>query len=456
MLRMGREADAERDALLAISHRPGWARGYQRLGQALAQGRRWKEAARALRRGEAALRQRSGAAMELTRLLDQVAVDAALEGCEDGFDGRVLEVRPAGEGEEWRGLPAPADPSLDAPPPALAAALLPGPGGDAGLGASGSAALAAAWQRTSFRGLHEAVEAARDGDRILLLPGTHATGHAGRPVVVTKRLLIKSAGGDGAAVVDHRGNTAALKLARACVVAGLRLDATGFAEAVLVSGDALVRALLLRCDVSSSGGVALVAVGGSRAVLGRCAARGARGGARVGQRCGVELVGCTLEDCGGPAVAASGGASVALSSCVLARGKHDGVVASGSARVAMVGTEVTGFRGPGVDVSGRASVALSRCQVRGNRGGVFAWDEGRWDAADCYIDGGDSHAVLVDADARPDPTGTTLHGVVHATDLGWEGIRTGGNTVVQAEPTELPPDVEPFVYRPDPYQPAFG
>ena len=65
--------------------------------------------------------------------------------------------------------------------------------------------------------------------------------------MVTKRLLIRGAGGMGDARLDQRANSPALRLERACVVAGLDIDMTGFKEAVHIAGGAAVAPLIQRC-----------------------------------------------------------------------------------------------------------------------------------------------------------------------------------------------------------------
>lgn len=65
--------------------------------------------------------------------------------------------------------------------------------------------------------------------------------------MVTKRLLIRGAGGMGDARLDQRANSPALRLQRACVIEGLDIDMTGFKEAVHVAGGAAVAPLIQRC-----------------------------------------------------------------------------------------------------------------------------------------------------------------------------------------------------------------
>ena len=65
--------------------------------------------------------------------------------------------------------------------------------------------------------------------------------------MVTKRLLIRGAGGMGDARLDQRANSPALRLERACTIEGLDIDMTGFKEAVHVAGGAAVAPLIQRC-----------------------------------------------------------------------------------------------------------------------------------------------------------------------------------------------------------------
>ena len=127
--------------------------------------------------------------------------------------------------------------------------------------------MSVAWRWLSFRDLHEAVEAAKDGDRIVLLPGTHNTGARGVPVVIAKRVLIMGeagregvrevgregtceggrqalalaltdmlsccltcprCGGDAEAVIDHRGNRPLFRIDRSCVIRDVVIDMTGY------------------------------------------------------------------------------------------------------------------------------------------------------------------------------------------------------------------------------------
>ena len=62
------------------------------MAQALTGEKNWAAAVKACRRGEALYDTKSNVATPFTALLDSIAVAAALEGDQSGFDGRHLEV----------------------------------------------------------------------------------------------------------------------------------------------------------------------------------------------------------------------------------------------------------------------------------------------------------------------------------------------------------------------------
>lgn len=70
----------------------------------------------------------------------------------------------------------------------------------------------------SFRSLADALAAARDGDTITLLPGTHNVSQQG--LLVKQRVLIRARSGLGSAVLDHKANVPLLRITRCVGAAG--------------------------------------------------------------------------------------------------------------------------------------------------------------------------------------------------------------------------------------------
>ena len=110
-------------------------------------------------------------------------------------------------------------------------------------------------------------------------------------------------------------------------------------------------------------------------------------------------------------------------------------------------------KGPGVDVSQEAKVVASECEIEGNVGGLWVWENGRAQFSSCRIEGGKSHAVLVDVDADAHCRECEIVGVIHASERGTERARGRGTVVKPLEtPTSLPRELAgPFKFDPCPY-----
>eukprot|EP00889_Picochlorum_renovo_P002463 jgi/Picre1/29493/NNA_004879.t1 len=88
-------------------------------------------------------------------------------------------------------------------------------------------AVAIQSRRTSFRCVKEAYDAAKDGDKIVLLKGTH--NGLGETVSIKKRILIEGEGYLGETVIDQRANVPTFKIERGgVVIRNIDLDQTGF------------------------------------------------------------------------------------------------------------------------------------------------------------------------------------------------------------------------------------
>eukprot|EP00873_Tetraselmis_striata_P017067 jgi/Tetstr1/437331/TSEL_002815.t1 len=109
--------------------------------------------------------------------------------------------------------------------------------------------------RLSFRCINEAMEAAVDGDRILLLRGIH-NGQA-ETVKVTKRVLITGEGELEEATVDFRGNSPAFHITANAVLENVFVDMSGYSAAISINGAENVQPLIENCKVLCSGSDAI-------------------------------------------------------------------------------------------------------------------------------------------------------------------------------------------------------
>ena len=457
---------------------PSWTKPYHRLVKIYLLRKDPSAALEMARLGHAISKKNYKGLSEFSATIDQLGIEMTLKGVGvyAQFEGRRLEVRSAGE-EAWLGKPAPYVPALDGVLDETtslasddlstmlttsAAALTLGDGGDGGQHQARGDALAA-WTyadqrvaqtgRTSFRCVAEALQAAKDGDRILLLKGIH--NGLGETIVVTKRVLIEGEGALGEAVIDMRANVPTFKIGRGgVVIRNVTIDHTGFREAVLVDGGEAVRPLLEMVDVKCSGDDGVHVGGAARPVLKQCRVKAKKVGVKSFDTSVVTLDRCVVEGCGGVGIVAMDDARVGAQRTVVGDCAEDGVVVMGNGRCTLSDCTISGNKGPGLDCSDSGCATVSRCTVEGNVGGLFSWDRSSMLVHGCSIAGGVAHTLLVDGDGSVDARSCRLKGGIHAADAAWSSLLDGGNTFEDPEgAVDFPNETGPFQFVPSPYQP---
>lgn len=457
---------------------PSWNKPYHRLVKIYLLRKDSSAALDMARLGHAASKKNYKGLSEFSAAIDQLGMEMTLKGsrvCAQ-FEGRRLEVRCAGE-EAWLGKPAPYVPALDGvldETTALAsddlstmlttsaAALTLGDGGQGNQCQARGDALAA-WSyadqravqtsRTSFRCVAEALQAARDGDRIVLLKGIH--NGLGETIVVTKRVLIEGEGSLGETVIDMRANVPTFKILRGgVVIRNVTIDHTGFREAVLVDGGEAVRPLLEMLDVKCSGDDGVHVGGAARPVLKQCRVKAKKVGVKSFDTSVVTLDRCVVEGCGGVGIMAMDEARVGAQRTVVGDCEEDGVVVMGNSRCTLADCSISGNKGPGLDGSDSGCATLNKCTVLGNVGGLFFWDHSSMFVHGCSVDGGVAHALLVDGDGSVDARSCRLKGGIHAADEAWSSLLDGGNSFEDPDgAVDFPNEAGPFQFVPSPYQP---
>ena len=489
---VGRLEEALGYATRARDMSPSWTKPYHRLVRIHVLRKDTRRALEVARTGHEMAKKNYKGLSEFSPVIDALTIENTLKS--DGihvvygqFEGRRLEVRSAGE-EAWLGKPAPYVPALDGvldETTALASddlstistnstamsaslgalekgteALRLGDGSTTSMSVRGDAL--AAWtyadqrvvqaSRTSFRCVAEALRAAKDGDRIVLLKGTH--NGLGETIAVTKRVLIEGEGVLGETVIDMRANVPTFKVTRGgAVIRNLTIDHTGFREAVLVDGEVAVRPLLEMLDVKCSGDDGVHVGGSSRPILRQCRVKGKKVGVKSFDSSTVTLDRCVIEGCGGAGITVMDESRLGAQRTVVGDCDEDGVVVMGKGRCTLVECTVSGNKGPGLDCSDEGHGMMSRCMVGGNVGGVFIWDKSSVLTQACSIDGGVAHVLLIDGNGSVDARSTTLKGGIHATDTAWSSLLDGGNTFEDPEgAVDFPNETGPFQFVPSPYQ----
>lgn len=441
--KLGEYDSAMCDAKRAEELAPRWSKVKHRLAEACLRMGSYALAVEYARRGEKEQLEEGDFSKSFRDLLDEIAVSAAEDGSVVGFDGRLIFVRSAGE-EAWLGRAAPLNAAFDE---------LENEMPDPVFGAGGGEGKGKGVENTPIhaRSLPDALKMARDGDRILLLRGIH--NGCGQVVDVDKRVIIRGEGAFREATLDARNNSPIFRITRPCVIQNVDIDFTGFSEAVRVVGDARVKPFIENCRVKCSGNDA-VAVGKQSAPTFRnCVFTGKKVGARAYARATPSFIDCHFTKCGMMGVLAMKESRVVMYGCALQDNEEDGLVAMERANVIASKCLIERNKGPGVDVSQEARIIASECEIEGNVGGLWLWENGRAQFSRCRIDGGKSHAVLVDVDADAHCRECEIVGVVHASEKGIERVRGRGTVVKPLEtPTLLPREIAgPFKFDPCPY-----
>ena len=464
--RAARYVDAAADGAAAAQLRPFWPKPCYRVAVARLSLQHYPRAVAACRRGEDLAAACGESTEPFLALLNTITVAAVRNGSLAGFYGRTLEVRSAGE-DAWLGARAPKDPFLDAdddddgggggPPgrdlPDLAQAAV-----DPAARANYEAERArrdmitkdAANLPRSFRSLLDAIKAARDGDRIVLLRGIHNT--FGETCDVEKRILIRGEGRMEETTLDARCNTPVLRITASCTVQNVNIDMTGFRESLYIGGNEDVRPVFEHVRVKCSGDDAVNVAGAAQPLFVDALLGARKNGLRALGSCRVEMVRSRIAECGHSGIKVMDNATVTLRDGHVTDCSEDGVVAMDEGEAHLIGSSVRDNQGPGVDGSGSARVVLRDTVVKANVGGVWLWDAATAVCDGVRLNGGGSHAMLVDGDARARVRKSVVEGLVLSQDEGAADVSHPTNTLLASDPpTELPGEVGPFAFHPDPY-----
>ena len=461
------------DSKAALRLQPGNAKAWHRLALAHLHMQHFADAARAGRAGQRVLDASNDRGPTFRELLDQVSITAALHGDMAAFNGRTLHVRSAGE-DAWMCQIAPPSPEDEdgtlllshQPESVLAGKDLGVWAGTAAFSPDGAlqvaraeAAALLARRRAegakplSFRCVQDAMAAAHDGDRIVLLAGHHNA--AGTPICVNKRVLICGTGAFGDVTMEQRSNCPLMRITSAAVIQNLSMELCGFRECLLFEGDARNTALMQDCSVRCSGSHAIVVAGATQPTLRRLDVSAQAAGMLTLERSSPSVLNCTFKECGAQGIRACDASTPKLKACMISKAKAEGVVVMDQAAVHLTQCRITFNAGPGIDVSAAGAVTCVQSHIISNAGGAFLWDAGTAQLEDCHIDGGPHHSLLADGASTcvhakacviiGDVLGTRPESIASVTS------EMRGNTRRRAMSATLPPEEGPFKFEADRY-----
>ncbi|CAK0782952.1 hypothetical protein CVIRNUC_006147 [Coccomyxa viridis] len=442
---------AEADARQAIKLAPTWPKPLHRLAQALQGQQRWEEAITACQEGMAL----PSATRDFHPLRDAIAVQAALAGCFAGFQGRWLDVRDAGE-EAWLGKEAPEDPALDVPEDEPLLMLPPAPGASAKAAQKGATApqpdpnkhLSFARRGTSFRSVHAAMTAARDGDHIILRKGIH--NGLGESIQVKKRVLIRGSGALGEASLDFRGNSPAFRFRSNSVLINLEIDFSGFREAVRFEEQ--TGALMHRCIIKCSGDDGVHVCERAAPRISRCSIQGKKCGVWVYDKARPVFNDCTIEDCGLLGVKLFDTAFVRMLRCTIKKCAEDAVNAQDRTRVEMEACAITECKGPALDLSQHAQAYVRDSLFRDCSGAVWVWDKSKAQVRTSQLHASSTYVVLTHGDGHADIQMCRVEGKSYMAGLPQkEGLESLNNVAVPQRHIGVPAEDGAFDFVPNPY-----
>jgi tRNA A-37 threonylcarbamoyl transferase component Bud32 len=232
--------------------------------------------------------------------------------------------------------------------------------------------------------LRVALRQARDGMRIVVLPGLYR-----ESLVVDKDVIIEGRGEPGEVVVESpKGACLVLDSARVGLASLTLRGAEGSPEAVLVASRGSIT--VDGCVLESRGGPCLgIAKGTADPLLRGCTIRG-QGPSGVQAEPGtlVRLEGCVLDGAFGTGVSAAPGSWVFLTECTVGPGGTLGLRLLPGAHASLETCTVMGQAAGCLEIEAEARAVLKGCRILDSASvGVLALERGQASLEDCEVEG---------------------------------------------------------------------
>ncbi|MDX2605418.1 right-handed parallel beta-helix repeat-containing protein [Streptomyces caniscabiei] len=239
------------------------------------------------------------------------------------------------------------------------------------------------WRRRTgeYSSLAAALEAASDGDVLIVAPGTYREN-----LVVRRGVTLRGPEGSPGSVRIAPADGVPLTVAASAVVQDLHVEGQDAAAPALLVEDGTPELLDLRIVTRSAAGIEVR--GGARPTVRRCTVDNPAGiGIAVVDGGGGVFEECEVVAAGQAGVAVRGGGRPRLERCRIHHTSGSGLTATGeNSSLEAVGCEVYEVRGSGVQITGRATAHLTDCDVhRTTADGVTLDTDAVLTLADCRI-----------------------------------------------------------------------
>ncbi|MEE1762620.1 MULTISPECIES: right-handed parallel beta-helix repeat-containing protein [unclassified Streptomyces] len=239
------------------------------------------------------------------------------------------------------------------------------------------------WRRRTgeYSSLAAALEAASDGDVLIVAPGTYREN-----LVVQRGITLRGPEGSPGSVRIAPADGVPLTVSASAVVQDLHVEGQDAAAPALLVEDGTPELLDLRIVTRSAAGIEVR--GGARPTVRRCTVDNPAGiGIAVVDGGGGVFEECEVVAAGQAGVAVRGGGHPRLERCRVHHTSGSGLTATGeNSSLEAVGCEVYEVRGSGVQITGRATAHLTDCDVhRTTADGVTLDTDAVLTLADCRI-----------------------------------------------------------------------
>ncbi|MER6155371.1 right-handed parallel beta-helix repeat-containing protein [Streptomyces sp. NPDC001868] len=239
------------------------------------------------------------------------------------------------------------------------------------------------WRRRTgeYSSLAAALEAASDGDVLIVAPGTYREN-----LVVRRGVTLRGPEGSPGSVRIAPVDGVPLTVSASAVVQDLHVEGQDAAAPALLVEDGTPELLDLRIVTRSAAGIEVR--GGARPTVRRCTVDNPAGiGIAVVDGGGGVFEECEVVAAGQAGVAVRGGGHPRLERCRVHHTSGSGLTATGeNSALEAVGCEVYEVRGSGVQITGRATAHLTDCDVhRTTADGVTLDTDAVLTLADCRI-----------------------------------------------------------------------
>ncbi|MBP5895654.1 AAA family ATPase [Streptomyces sp. LBUM 1479] len=239
------------------------------------------------------------------------------------------------------------------------------------------------WRRRTgeYASLAAALEAASDGDVLVVAPGTYREN-----LVVQRGITLRGPEGSPGSVRIAPADGVPLTVAASAVVQDLHVEGQDAAAPALLVEDGTPELLDLRIVTRSAAGIEVR--GGARPTVRRCTVDNPAGiGIAVVDGGGGVFEECEIVAAGQAGVAVRGGGHPRLERCRVHHTSGSGLTVTGeNSSLEAVGCEVYEVRGSGVQITNRATAHLTDCDVhRTTADGITLDTDAVLTLADCRI-----------------------------------------------------------------------